>query len=225
MYGWRMLGIYVSGVEDLGKDCSLIDAAAAVHVVRRFHVGSALVGCLEANLLADVRRPVDLLALGAEIETAAYHIACKLHVLVNRIIDRLDTVCVVHSEFWVVGRLNRFTDDTVANTKRVEDKWSSTSTSICDQCILFVKVVVERWTIMATVRLSPEVERLVRHLSVQLRKSAEKTLENVPCSHGCHVCRANRGRIVGPFSSHTTKGSIFNFTCIWIDTTRLFFGV
>ena len=143
MYGWRMLGLLLVGVEEMGEDFSLIDAAAAIHVVRRFHIGSTLVGCLEASLLADVCGPVDLLTLGAEIKAAAYHVACKLHVLVNRIIDRFDSIRVVYSEFWVVGRLNRFTNDTVANTKCVEDKWSSTSTSICDQCILFVKVVIE----------------------------------------------------------------------------------
>ena len=55
------------GFEEMGKGCLLIDAAATVHVVRRFHVGSALVGCLEAILLAHICGPVDLLALGAEI--------------------------------------------------------------------------------------------------------------------------------------------------------------
>ena len=78
---------------------------------------------------------------------------------------------------------------------------------------------------MAAVGLSPEVERLIRHVSIQLRKSAKETLENVPCGYGCHICRANRGRIVGPFSCHAAKSSIFYFTCKLIDAARLFFGV
>ena len=94
------------GIEEMGKGCLLVDAAAAVHVVRRFHVSSALVGCLEAVLLADVCGSVDLLALSAEIETAAYHVACEFHVLINCIIDRFDSVGVVYGEFRVIGRLN-----------------------------------------------------------------------------------------------------------------------
>lgn len=88
------------------KGCSLVEAAAAVPSVRICYVIQALIGCLEAELLADICGSVDLLALGAEIETAAYHVAGELHVLVNCIIDRFDSIGVVDSEFWVVGRLN-----------------------------------------------------------------------------------------------------------------------
>lgn len=67
----------------------------------------ALTGCLEVELLADICGSVGLLALGTEIEAAgAWHVAGELHVLVNCIIDRFDSIGVVDSELWVVGRLN-----------------------------------------------------------------------------------------------------------------------
>ncbi len=52
------------------KGCLLVEAAAAVYTVRIHHVIHALIGCLEARLLANICGSVGLLALGAEIETA-----------------------------------------------------------------------------------------------------------------------------------------------------------
>lgn len=70
MYGWRMLGI-LSVIEVKKMECLddyvLVNATAAVHVIRRFYVRSALVSCLEAVLLADVRRSIDLFTLSAEV--------------------------------------------------------------------------------------------------------------------------------------------------------------
>ena len=104
--GWRILGTFVSGIKDMGKGCLLVEAATAVRTVRTCHVIQAHIGCLEAELLANICGSVALLALSAEIETAAYHVAGKLHVFVDSVVDCFDAVGVIDGELRIPRRLN-----------------------------------------------------------------------------------------------------------------------
>ncbi len=94
----------------------LVNTATTVHIVGRLNVRSALVRRLEAVLHAYIRTSIDLLARGAEIGAASNHVVCKLHVLVDSVIDSLDAIGVIDSKFWIPWRLDGFADNTVYDT-------------------------------------------------------------------------------------------------------------
>jgi hypothetical protein len=80
------------------------------------------------------------------LKTSIGHVQSELHVVVDRVVDSLDTICVVDSKFRVVRGLNLLIDDTVADTKSVEVKLDTRDGSIGDKLVLVVKVVEERWS-------------------------------------------------------------------------------
>lgn len=67
----------------------------------------------------------------------------KLHVVVDGLVDSLDTVGIVHSEFRVVRGLDRLVDDAVNNSQRVEIKLNTINTTVGNSLILLVKMIEE----------------------------------------------------------------------------------
>lgn len=56
---------------------------------------------------------------------------------------RFNAVCVVNSEFRIMGSLDRFIDDTVYDSKSVEFKLDAINRSIGDFLVLFVEMIEE----------------------------------------------------------------------------------
>lgn len=78
---------------------------------------------------------------------------------------------------------------------------------------------------MTTVRLGPQVKRLIGDLAVQLGESAEEALKNMPSGDCCEVRRAELSSIDDrPLSSHPVA-RVLLLTRERVKATGLFFGV
>ena len=93
-----------SGISKFRRGTALlIDTTATIHIVRRLDVRSTLIGSLKAILHPNIRGPVDLLTFCNEVKAASNHIASKFHELIHSIVDGLNPVGVVDSEFRIKG--------------------------------------------------------------------------------------------------------------------------
>lgn len=84
-----------------------------------------------------------LTAVVNQVKTSVGHVQSELHVVIDSIVDSLDTVCVVDSKFGVVRSLNLLIDDSISDTKSVEIELNTRDGSIRDKLVLVVEVVEE----------------------------------------------------------------------------------
>ena len=94
----------------------IVGSASAIEIVRTFNVVTTHVLCLSADRLIGKRRSVGLVAELDLLQTAIMHVQSELHIVVDCIVDRFDSVRVVVREFWIVRRLDHFIDDSVDYT-------------------------------------------------------------------------------------------------------------
>ena len=177
---WRRVIIWMADV---------VDATATEEVVRRLDVVTAHVGCFGADCLTIQGGGVDLFASLDLFETAVGHVASKLHVVVDGVVDRLYAVCIVNSEFRVVRCLDVFIDDTIDYAKRIEIERFSSLGPVLDGSILIVEVLEECGSIVTTVGLCHEVEVCGLDFAIELRQERVEALDDFPCSHGSKVGR------------------------------------
>ena len=130
------------------SDHLLIDAAPTVFVIRSFDVVPTLVGGLEARLHSYVGGSIDRLACRTLIETTTDHVAGELHVLVNSVVDSLDSIGIVYSKFGIPRRLDGLRYDAITYAQSIENELSAICRTISNQFILVVEVVVESWPVM-----------------------------------------------------------------------------
>jgi hypothetical protein len=125
----------------------IIGTTAGVAVVRTFDIVSAHILCFGAYCLGGEVVLTSLSGLAAaidQIETSAAHVQGELHIVVDSIVDSLDTVCVVDGKLRVVRSLDSLVNDTVSDTKSIEVKLHTRNSSIGDELVLVVEVVEER---------------------------------------------------------------------------------
>ena len=94
----------------------VVDSASAIVIVRTFDVVTTHVLCLGADRLIGKRRSVGLVAELDLLQTAIMHVQGELHIVVDCVVYRFDSVRVVIRKFWIVGRLDHFVDDSVDYT-------------------------------------------------------------------------------------------------------------
>ena len=177
----------------------VIHAATTVEVVRRLDIVAAHIRRLVADLhyarcqlgCSDwcIGMVVGDVALGtgtAEtnlIQAPVEHVVGKFGVGINGVIVGLDAICVVDGKFRVVLGLYRFVDDAVDYSQRVELERIAGHASVLDLQILLIEITVERWSVMAAVRLGEEIKLLCRtqwpQLCVEFRNSSQESLENM----------------------------------------------
>jgi len=192
----------------------VVDAAAAVVVVRRFDIVTAHVLRFVADLhdtrsqfgLSDGRvsvvvAPVAFSSRAASsdlVEAAAKHVVCKLGIAVDGVVVSFDAVGVVYGKLGVLFSLDSLVDYAVDYTKRVEVHGEARHASVLDLEVLLVKVRVKGRAIVASVRLGKEVEFPGRakssNLCIKLGNSGQKSLEDVlyrvvisPCTRLVHT--------------------------------------
>lgn len=95
----------------------IVDAATAELVVGFLDVRAALIGGLLAVELADRSRSIDLTTCCDLREaTDIRHIGGEFHIVIDRLIDKLDSVGIVLGELRVVRRLCVQIEDSIADT-------------------------------------------------------------------------------------------------------------
>lgn len=127
----------------------IVCSASREAVVGALYVVSAHVLCLGAESLGGKVVLTSLSGLTAvvnQVKTSIGHGQSEFHVVVDSVVDSLDTVCVVDSKFGVVRGLNHLIDDSVSDTESVEVKLDTRNGSVRDKLILVVEVVEERWS-------------------------------------------------------------------------------
>jgi hypothetical protein len=125
----------------------IIGTTARIAVVRTFDIVSAHILCFGADGLGGKVILTSLSSLTTavdQIEASSAHVQSELHVVVDSVVDSLNTVGVVDGELRVVRGLNSLVNDTVSNTKSVEVKLDTRNSSIGDELVLVVEVVEER---------------------------------------------------------------------------------
>jgi hypothetical protein len=125
----------------------IIGSPARILVVRTLNIVSAHILCFGAKSLGGKIVLASLSGFAAVLdilEASAAHVQCKLHVVVDSVVDSLDAVCVVDGKLGVVGSLDSLVDDTVSDTESVEVELNSRNGSVGDKLVLVVEVVEER---------------------------------------------------------------------------------
>lgn len=122
---------------------NVVNAPPAVFIVRLLRIGAALIDGLSAKELSDLCGPVGLLAERESVKASTVHESGKLHIVINGVVDGLDTICVVVGKFGVVRGLDGLIDDSIANTKSIKYKRGAFTRSIGNKLILFIKIIVK----------------------------------------------------------------------------------
>jgi len=160
---------------------NVIHTAAAEEVVWALDVVSAHILSFCTDCLTSKCGLVHLEAQTYLVQTAIGHVQCKLHVVVYRVIDCLDSVCVVDGKLWVIRSLNVLIDDTIDYCEGVELHSLASLISCLDSGILLVEIVEESWTIVTAIGLGCEIEGGGLHFRVELWQGGVETLEHFPC--------------------------------------------
>ena len=105
---------------DRKLDHVLIYTTPTVGIIRRLHVCSTLVGCLEAILLPNIGGSVDLGTLRRQIEAPSCHITREFHIIVYGIIHSFYTVRIVHGKLRVVRCLCIEVQYAITDSQRVK---------------------------------------------------------------------------------------------------------
>lgn len=131
----------VAGMSDI------IGTSARVLVVRTLDIVSTHILSFRAEGLCGNVVLTSLSGFAAVFdvfETATVHVECKLHVVVDGVVDGFDAVRVVDGEFRVVGSLDGLVNDTVSDTEGVEVELDTGNGSVGDKLVLVVEVIEER---------------------------------------------------------------------------------
>lgn len=139
---------------------NVIGPTAAEFIIWLFDIRSALVSRLHTDDLANISAAVDLIALADLVLTAAWHDVGKFHVVVDGVVHGFDSVGIVDGKLRVTRYLDGFIDDTIPNTKRVEDERDAFFGPCFDGFIMLEEVFVKGWAVVPPVRLSPQVKEL-----------------------------------------------------------------
>ncbi len=152
---------------------NVIHASATEHVVRLLDIGAALIRGLRAVELADFGGAIDLTAsIHLSKATIEGHVARELHVVVDGLVDELDTVAVVLGELGVIRRLCIEVEDPVTDAKGIENELCPIGHPVPNHFVLLVEIIIERRAVMAPIGFSPEVECFGARsqLRIQLRQ-------------------------------------------------------
>lgn len=170
----------------------VINTAAAVRIVRLFHICSALIRGLLANQLTDCSRSVDLSAsINLDQTPELFGKTCKLHIVVHGVIDSFDAVGIVDSKLRVVWRLDVLINDGIYQPEGIEIEVSSVRSSVGDHLVLLREIVVESRAVVPTIRLCPKIEGLAKWRAdprIKLWKCTQKTLQHVPGCYCSKIC-------------------------------------
>ena len=205
---------------------NIIDTAATVGVVGSFNIVAAHVGSFRADVLANGGGAVGLAAVVDLVEATVGHEAGEFHVLIHRLVDGLDAVGVVNSELGIIGGLDGFVDNAVDYAEGVKVELDALVGAVGDELVLVVEVVVKGGAVVTAVGLGEEVERL-DHLAlplypvVELRKSAQESLEDVPGCNGGKLSSVQNASISnGVTAINWAKGRVLILSSERVDAPR-----
>ena len=140
-------------------------------------------------------------------------------------VDRLDSIRIVHGKFRIVWCLSVEIIDSVANAKRIEYQLGAVSCAIGNRLVLIVEVVEEGWTIVTPIRFGPQVECLAFDVAVQLRKSAQEALEDMPSSNRRQIGRGELSSINHGIFAVDAITRVLMLAREWIESPCLLFGI
>lgn len=202
---------------------NIIHASVTEHVVRFLDVGAALISGLRAVELANFGGAIDLTAsIHLSKATNEWHVASELHVFIDGLVDELDTVAVVLGEFGVVWCLGIEVEESITDTKGIENELCPIRRPISNHFILFVEIIIESWAVMTSIRFSPEIERFSSQsqLGIQLGKISQEALEDVPSRNGREIRCIKLGSVDnGPSPGHPKRG-VFRLPSEWVQAAR-----
>lgn len=111
-----------------------------------------------------------------KITTTQWCVVGELHEVVDGLVDGLDAISVVPGKFRVVWNLNQFVNNTVDDSQGIHLKGDAFFLPAGDERVLFIKVVIERRSVVSTIRLSPQVECPVLDCAIQSRELSQEGL-------------------------------------------------
>ena len=121
----------------------IVHASVTVVVVWGFDIVTTHILSLGADSLATERGGIDFTAQSNLVQTSIMHKACKLHVIVDGLVDKLDSIRVLNGEFGIVWRLDIFGDDAVNDSQVNKFEIFARLGTVLDRLVLLLEIVEE----------------------------------------------------------------------------------